>query len=76
MPIEIGSTTISARTASGTASHSASAREPVLADSTAASRFAALFPGSLCTFGGPSLSADGESDAAAEPGPWNFVIIQ
>jgi len=71
MPIEIGSTTISARPASGTANHSASAREPVQADSTAASRFAALPPGSLCTFGGPSLSADGECDAAAEPGPWN-----
>jgi hypothetical protein len=76
VPIEIGATTISATTASGTTSHMASAREPVLADSTAASRFAALFPGSLCTFGGPSLSAVAESDAAAYPGPWNFVIIQ
>jgi hypothetical protein len=33
-------------------------------------------PGSLCTFGGPSLIADAEPAAAAEPGLWSFVIIQ
>jgi hypothetical protein len=30
----------------------------------------------LWTFGGPSLIAEAESAAAAEPGPWSFVIIQ
>ena len=60
----------------GTASHIVSIRELVAADSTAASRFAALLPGSLWTLGGPSLSAEAESAAAALPGPWNFVIIQ
>lgn len=41
-----------------------------------AGRCFVFFPGSLCTFGAPSLKAEAESAGAVSPGPWNLVIIQ